>query len=338
VQGAAVSFWAASVGLLAGAWLLAPVPWRWKLVALPAMLPLLWPTSMSQILSGPPEGELQVMAVDIGQGTAVLVRTARHALLYDTGPRLSPETDAGQRVLVGLLAAVGVRQLDEMMISHGDMDHIGGAASVLRAVPVARLRTSLAADHELLHTPVPHGSPPPHTPCQAGQRWVWEGVHFEVLHPTEDDLAAREHLSDNAVSCVLRIEAHGRRVLLTGDIEADQEAALLSRDPQALASEVLVVPHHGSKTSSTPAFLRAVHPQVAVIQAGARNRYGHPHASVVERYRFLGITLEMTPDCGAWVWQSNAAPSATEPGWCWRDRSPRYWQGHHAPALPVPTV
>lgn len=321
VQGPAVAFWAAALGLMAGAWMLAPVPWRWRVLAWPALLPLLWPTSLSQIQPAPPHGEVQVTVVDIGQGTAVLVRTAAHALLYDTGPRLSPENDAGRRVLVGLLRAVNVRQLDELQISHGDADHVGGAVSVLRSVPTRQLRTSLAADHELRQWSDRSGERPPHVMCEAGQRWSWDGVNFEVLHPSASELASRDELGDNALSCVLRVEAHGRRILLTGDIEAEQEAALLARDPQALKAEVLVVPHHGSKTSSTDAFVEAVSPQMAVIQSGVRNRYGHPHRSVVDRYRVKGISVRRTTECGAWLWRSDEATS----GYCWRELQRRYW-------------
>jgi competence protein ComEC len=333
-QGASVSLWAAGLGLAAGAWMLAPWPRAWRFAALPALLPLLWPTSLSQLLSGPPEGEVQVIAADIGQGTAVLVRTARHALLFDAGPGVPGRSDAGQRVLVGLLRSVGVRQLDEMLISHGDADHVGGAASVLKAVPVRHLRSSLPPDHDLLTQLSPIVGRPPHTPCQVGQRWTWDGVEFEVLHPTTQDLAERDSLGDNALSCVLRVRAHGRQVLLTGDIEAEQEAALLERAPESLRSEVLLVPHHGSKTSSTQDFLQAVAPKVAVIQAGAHNSYGHPNPTVLARYQARQIPLAVSPSCGAWVWSSaEEAPAAqhgTMAGLCWREASAHYWARYSA--------
>lgn len=331
-QGPGVTFWAAALGLIVGAWMLAPVPWRWRARVWPALLPLLWPTAMSQIQPSPPHGEVQITVVDIGQGTAVLVRTASHALLYDTGPRLSSENDAGRRILVGLLRAVNVRQLDELLISHGDSDHVGGAVSVLRAVPAVQLRTSLAADHELRQWSSRSGKHLHHVGCEAGQRWSWDGVVFDILHPSGAELSERDDLGDNALSCVLRVEAHGRRILLTGDIEAEQEAALLARDPQALAAEVLVVPHHGSKTSSTDAFLAAVTPQIAVIQAGARNRYGHPHRSVVDRYQARGIQVRRTADCGAWLWQSDRTAS----GQCWREQQLRYWHARPQDVEPAP--
>lgn len=336
VSGAMVLPWASALGLLAGAWMLAPVPVRWKGLAAPGLLFLLWPTSASLPLPGPPTGHLQLVAVDIGQGTAVLVRTARHALLYDAGPRTSPGNDAGRRVLVGLLRAQGVTRLDTLLISHGDIDHVGGAASVVRAVPVSALLSSLEEGHELLSVPDRDGRLPPHRRCQAGQQWTWDGVRFEVLHPFEEDWAQRERgqRSDNAMSCVLRVssapdEAAGRpghSVLLTGDVEAEGEAALgQALGARGLASEVLVVPHHGSHTSSTPAFIDAVAPSVAVVQAGARNRYGHPHADVMARYRARGIAVVRTTACGAWIWRTDQGPAARA-GHCWRDITAGYWR------------
>lgn len=330
VSGAMVAFWAGALGLAGGAWLLAPVPPRWKLVALPALLFLLWPTSASLPLPGPPQGHAQVMAVDIGQGTAVLVRTARHALLYDAGPRTSPGNDAGRRVLVGLLRAQGVARLDTLLISHGDIDHVGGAASVVKAVPVSTLLSSLEDGHELLSVPDRDGLVPPHQRCRAGQRWQWDGVSFEVLHPSNEDWAAQAQgkRSDNAMSCVLQVQAAqgGRSVLLTGDVEAQGEAGMVEAlGPAGLASEVLMVPHHGSHTSSTTGFIEAVAPQLAVVQSGARNRYGHPHADVMSRYHRRRIEVVRSTTCGAWVWRTDMGP-ATQHGRCWRELSGGYWR------------
>lgn len=327
VSGASVQAWAAALALVAGAWMVAPLPWRWRAMALPALLPLLWPTSWSQPLPGPPAGHLDVLAVDIGQGTAVLMRTARHAFLYDAGPRLSPDTDAGERVLVGMLRFLGVRQLDLLMVSHGDADHIGGAASVIKALSVKALSTSLPPGHELMAVADADGRRPSHAACQAGQSWTWDGVRFDVLHPTSENWTQRESISDNNMSCVVRARPEGssHSLLLTGDIEKPQEAALVRRLGASLASEVLMVPHHGSRTSSTQAFLEAVKPELGVIQAGARNRYGHPHPKVVSRYEDCRIALIQTARCGAWGW-STAQGGARQAGWCWRHKARRYWQ------------
>ncbi len=161
-----------------------------------------------------------------------------------------------------------------------------------------------------------------HTRCEAGQGWVWDGVRFAILRPPASDYERAR--KSNAMSCVLHVSGAGRSVLLTGDIEAEQEAALLAEGAGALASDVLIVPHHGSKTSSSPAFIDAVHPSVAIFQAGYRNRFGHPAADVVQRYRDRGIGIVASPACGAWRW---LASDGTE-GVCQRDAARRYW--HHA--------
>ena len=284
------------------------------------------------------------MAVDIGQGTAVLLRTARHSLLFDTGARLPSGVDMGERVLVPLLRTLGVRELDALMISHADSDHVGGARSVLAALPVHALHSTLDETHEVRQWQRPRRrGAVPHTPCVAGQYWFWDGVRFEVLHPTLDDTERRDRLAPNAMSCVLRVSTSGaepRSVLLTGDIEAAQERALLARAPTpgvTLRSTVLIAPHHGSQTSSTQEFLEAVQPEQTLVQVGRRNRYGHPAPTVLARYQGLGLPVMATPACGAWLWRSDERPrtpssnlhGADPPslvlGQCWRTVSPRYW-------------
>lgn len=203
------------------------------------------------------------------------------------------------------------------MLSHRDADHVGGAAALLAGLPVRQLSTSLAEEHPLLAGGAPHRR------CAAGQSWSWDGVQFEVLHPLAGDHALP--LKPNALSCVLRVQgvAGGRplRLLLTGDIEAGQEAALLARTGAALQAEVLLVPHHGSRTSSSAAFIEAVRPDVALVQAGYRSRYGHPAPSVLARYRQAGVTVQRSDACGAW----QLPPQG--PAECERQRVRRYW--HH---------
>lgn len=310
---AAAPAWAAAVGLLGGLLLLLPLPWRLRALGPPLLLPLLWPA-----VERPPPGAFEVVAADVGQGTAVLVRTASHLLVYDTGPQYSPEADAGQRVLLPLLRSRGERQVDLLVLSHRDSDHVGGAASLLAGLPVLALRSSLADDHPL------RAGARPHTRCDAGQQWVWDGVRFEVLHPAPEDHATAT--KSNAVSCVLRVQGESTSLLLTGDIEAAQEAALLARGA-TLQSDVLLVPHHGSRTSSTPAFLAAVAPRVAVAQAAYRSRFGHPAPDVVARYQALGIEFVRSDRCGAW--SLTAAGTAV----CERQAARRYW---HHPAYAVP--
>ena len=293
-------------GVLGAALAVLPAPWALRWLALPLVLPLLWPP-----VARPAAGRFELLAADIGQGTAVLVRTQTHLLVYDTGPQYSRESDAGLRVLLPLLRARGEPRIDVLMLSHRDSDHVGGAASVLASHPVAALHSALAPDHALL------ASGRPHTPCRAGQQWAWDGVRFEVLHPTPDDVATAR--KPNAVSCVLRVaDGQGRSVLITGDIESPQEAALLRRGAAALASSVLLVPHHGSRTSSSAAFLDAVRPRTAIVQAGYRSRFGHPAPDVMARYAERGIDVVRSDQCGAWLWQDGMAA-------CTRDVRRRYW-------------
>jgi competence protein ComEC len=314
---AAAPAWAVVPGLLGGALVVMPLPLRLRLLALPLVLPLVAP-----VPARPPAGTFEVVAADIGQGTAVLVRTRTRLLVYDTGPRTSAASDAGQRVLLPLLGARGERRVDLLVLSHQDTDHIGGAESLLRGLPVRAATSSLPESHPL------HARLPAHEPCQAGQAWSWDGVRFEVLHPlprTGEEPARA--VRANALSCVLRVaDATGRALLLAGDLEAPQERALVAQDAQALRAQVLQVPHHGSRTSSTPGFLEAVAPEVALVQAGYRNRYGHPARDVVARYEARGIALVRSDRCGAWAWRSSAPAGE---GRCQRRAEERYW--HHRP-------
>ena len=310
---AAAPPWALAAGLLAALLAVLPLPWRLRALALPLVLPLLLPH-----VERPADGRFELLAADIGQGTAVLVRTRRHLLLFDTGPQTSPDVDAGSRVLVPLLRARGEARIDVLMLSHRDLDHVGGAAAVLAAVPVGAMSSSLTADHPLLATAQSRGVP--HTLCSAGQGWDWDGVRFSVLQPVAQDHS--RSLKPNALSCVLRVQdAAGRSALLTGDIEAPQEAALVQRLGAALHSDVLLVPHHGSRTSSTAAFVDAVAPEVAVVQAAYRSRYGHPAADVMQRYADRGIAVVRSDRCGAWTLQADGSTL------CQRQTARRYW--HH---------
>jgi competence protein ComEC len=310
-----------AAGLLAAVLAVLPLPWRLRLLALPLALPLLLPA-----VDRPPEGRFELLAADIGQGTAVLVRTARHLLLFDTGPQTSPEADAGSRVLLPLLRYRGEARIDALVLSHRDSDHVGGAAAILAGMRVVRMSSSLTDDHPLLAAAARRGVP--HTRCAAGQGWDWDGVHFTLLHPAAED--HERPLKPNALSCVLRVEGGGRSALLTGDIEAPQEAALLARSPGQLPVDVLIVPHHGSRTSSTAAFLDAVAPQTAIVQAAYRSRYGHPAPDVMTRYAERGIATVRSDACGAWTWPAEGAPR------CERQAARRYW--HHRMSQKAPSA
>jgi competence protein ComEC len=293
-----------------------PLPWRLRILALPLALPLLLPT-----VERPASGRFEIVAVDIGQGTAVLVRTRDHLLVYDTGPRWSPESDAGARVVVPLLRSRGEHRVDRLILSHRDSDHVGGAASLLAALPVVEILSSLEDAHPLRADA--NARAIPHRRCLDGQSWDWDGVRFEVLHPLIADYSTARKA--NALSCVLRVvDAAGNSALLTGDIEAAQEAAMLVRHGGEIRAALLIVPHHGSRTSSTAAFIAAVAPEVAVFQAGYRSRFGHPAPDVVERYRELGVEVVRSDRCGAWVWRESGAH-------CTRAVHRRYW--HWSPTI-----
>ena len=300
----------AALGALGGVLLVAPLPSKLRVLGLPLLLPvLLWQAPR------PPDGEFELLAADIGQGNAVLVRTAHHALLFDAGPRFSLESDAGHRVLVPLLQSLQER-LDLVVLSHRDIDHVGGAPAVLTMQPQAELLSSIEADNALQ-------SLRPARRCVAGQQWDWDGVRFTVLHPQAADYD--EPAKSNAMSCVLRISTGIKTALLTGDIEQPQEARLVASGID-LKAGVLLVPHHGSNTSSSAAFLDAVSPQVAIVQSGYRNRFGHPTALVMARYAERDIQVVDSPHCGAYRWRSWQADT-NRSGACTRISSQRYW--HH---------
>jgi competence protein ComEC len=302
--------WAAVCGVTGGLLLVMRLPWHCRALGLPLLLPVvLWQVPR------PAAGGFELLAADIGQGNAVLVRTASHALLYDSGPRYSTDSDAGHRVLVPLLQSLG-EHLDMLVLSHRDSDHTGGAAAVLAMQPQAGLVASLEDTHPLQTLRRA-------TRCIAGQQWTWDGVDFSILAPVAADYGLA--LKPNAMSCVLRIQAGARAALLVGDLEQPQEARLVA-DHAPLAADVLLVPHHGSRTSSSAPFLDAVHPTVGLVQAGYRNRFGHPAAPVLDRLRDRGIAVVDTPHCGA-AWWSSAMPAAVR---CEREAHPHYWR-HRVP-------
>jgi competence protein ComEC len=303
--------------MLGTAWLLAPRGWPARWAGLAAWLP-----AVSTVPAAPPVGSFTATVFDVGQGMAVLIETAGHRLLYDAGPWYSPDSNGGNRVIVPYLKARGIGQLDAMVISHSDADHAGGAPAVQDALPIALLLSSLPAGHPLIK----RAGPAAH--CAAGQRWQWDGVSFEMLHPLAASYT-QAGLKSNARSCTLRIRAAGpagRTLLAAGDIEAAQEAQLIERadlaaGPGMLAADVLLAPHHGSGTSSTLAFLRAVHPALAVFQVGYRNRYHHPKGAVWERYGDAGIERLRTDQTGAVTLDFGSTVTAAS----YRATHARYW-------------
>ena len=207
-------------------------------------------------------------------------------------------------------------KIDLLMLSHRDSDHIGGAPAVLAMQPQARLVSSIEDGHELQAVRKSER-------CLAGQSWAWDGVDFEVLHPQASDYDSTA--KSNAMSCVLRISNGHQTALLVGDLEAAQELRLVANSESSpkLKADFLLMPHHGSKTSSTGAFLDAVQPQFALAQAGYRNRFNHPVESVLQRYADRQISVIKSPVCGAATWRSAQADEVL----CQRQQVMRYW--HH---------
>ncbi|MEO8418561.1 MAG: DNA internalization-related competence protein ComEC/Rec2 [Methylophilaceae bacterium] len=302
--------WTLPLAMLGVLWVLLPrgFPMRW--LGLIALLPmfLLQPPR-------PENGAMKLAVLDVGQGLAVVVQTAVHTLLYDTGPRYSSQSDSGSRIVVPYLRGEGISHLDGLVISHDDIDHSGGMLSVLSQVPVTWLASSLPKPPELYAVR--------HMPCYAGQSWVWDGVHFDMLYP---DLSSYQeaNIKDNNRSCVLRVTSQFGSVLLSGDIERQAEHDLLRVSPHSLAADVLLVPHHGSKTSSTVDFVAAVQPRVAIFTVGYRNRFGHPKQAVLERYEQIGSQTYRSDQDGAVLLNffSNNGITITR----WRSQARRYWQ------------
>jgi len=289
-------------------WMLAPRGWPLRWLGAVTWLPLL------VNVPARPQGEMWITAFDVGQGMALLIETEHHRLLYDTGPFYSPESDGGSRVIVPYLKARGISALDAVIVSHNDNDHSGGALSVFDNLRVGWVASSLAEDSAIVR------AAPLHYRCAAGQAWSWDAAQFEMLHPATVSYASGKW-KPNARSCTLKITYGRQAMLLPGDIEAVQEAELLESGADKLRATVLLAPHHGSGTSSTEAFLRAVQPELALFQVGYRNRYRHPKQEVYDRYGALGIRRLRSDESGAITLHLGKELSAA----AYREQHARYW-------------
>jgi len=272
-------------------------------VAVVMLLPVLLVTP-----ARPAPGDLWLTLLDVGQGLAVVAETRRHVLVYDTGPAFPGGFDAGTRVLIPFLRQHGQHRLDRLVISHRDNDHRGGGPSLYRQFPARQVDSG---EPQTIHWAKA-------TDCRYQPPWEWDGVRFEYLRTP---ITA----SRNNASCVLKlISADGRSVLLTGDIERRIEGALLRSPPGQLASTVLVAPHHGSHSSSTPAFIRAVRPDWVLFATGYHNRFGFPRAEVVARYRTAGARWMETATAGAISVNITSGHAVRVTGW--RQRHRRIWR------------
>jgi competence protein ComEC len=276
------------------------VPGRW--LGLIGLLPL--------FLLAPPRpapGALWFTLLDVGQGLAAVARTRYHTLVFDTGPRYSEHFNTGEAVVAPFLRSQGISHIDTLVVSHGDNDHLGGAAGLLGQIPAKQILTSAP---ERLSWIQPE-------PCLRGQQWHWDGIEFQILHPQ----SARER--GNNYSCVLRITSGEQRILLTADIEQAAEQALLTMGTDELSATILVVPHHGSLTSSSPAFVAAVKPEHALFPVGYRNRWGFPKPAVMQRYLAQGAQLWDTVQHGALTFYLGEGP--LEQPESFRQHNRHYW-------------
>jgi competence protein ComEC len=251
--------------------------------------------------------------IDVGQGLAVLVRTRDHALVYDAGPRYASAFDLGKAAVLPTLRALGIGEVDMLLISHGDNDHAGGAAAVARAYPLAD-RIGGEPDRGEVDL----------RQCTAGESWQWDGVRFRIVAPTPDALGPVGAGRGNDRSCVLLVEGRGGRLLLPGDISSRVEPAVAAEVGRDALPLVLGVPHHGSRSSSGADFIASLRPNLAIVSAGWRSRFGHPHPDVVARYRAANVPMLNTAEQGALrlEFPADSAPAARAE----RDRKRRYWR------------
>ncbi len=308
----AAPWWVAVMGMLGAGFCLLPRGVPLQLMGILLLLPaLFWqPDDL-------PADHARVSVLDVGQGLASVVQTRNHTLIYDPGPVYGSETDAGQRVMLPWLQAMGIQRVDRLIVTHPDSDHAGGLTSVVFGIPVDEVMLS----GDISRLP---GLVSQLTSCEAGKQWDWDGVRFEILYPAAGNevLANGKRIQTNHLSCVLKVTAGGARMLLTSDIEAVDEKKLLQHSFSQLSADVMMVPHHGSKTSSTPAFIQAVGAGQVVIPVGYLNRFGHPKPEVLARYQASGATIWRTDRQGAII-VDLSADGAKIKGW--RKHQPRYW-------------
>lgn len=292
----------ASLGL---ALLLTPKGWPAKYLGLFLIIPLIWPNTES-----PNDGEVEVTLLDVGQGLAAVVRTKQHSLVFDTGPKFSQNFDTGAAVVIPFIRQKNIKKLDMLIISHKDNDHSGGFKSTQREIQFDKLLSS----YDL------NGS----EACFFGQNWQWDGVLFEMLNPDE----SIRYKKRNNASCVLRISAGNESLLLSADIEKRTEKQLVKQRYEQLGSTYLVAPHHGSKTSSSKAFLDAVDPDYILVPVGFKNRYRMPHSSVLQRYQAMHIPIIETYKSGAITVKFGQKSSSKIPEQYRKDIQ-KYWNSRH---------
>ncbi len=302
--------WTLIPALIGTLLLLAPrgLPGRW--------LGIIWLMPLFLVTPAPPaDGDWWFTLLDVGQGLAAVVQTKNHTLVYDTGPRFSDSFDTGSAVVIPFLNSTGTKRIDILMIGHGDNDHMGGARSVMSQIVVSQVLTSV---------PERVTWQPAAQRCVSGQKWQWDNVLFEILHPPPLGF------DGNDASCVLRVSSvddiaqRGSSLLLTGDIEAPAERRLLNEQHQQLMTRVVVAPHHGSKSSSSAAFVTATAPQYVLFPAGYLNRYKFPHPEVTQRYQQQGSKMLTSSTEGAITFRFNNQGDVRSVE-RFRHQNKRYW-------------
>ena len=302
--------------------------WKGRLLGTVFSVSIFIPPIQSVSESQLSQGEFRANILDIGQGTSVLIETKNRRLLYDTGPIQGKKDDAGQRIILPYLRGRGVDHIDRMVISHSDSDHVGGAATLLKHIQFDSMMGSLPSNNPLLQNLQQRRVPS--LPCRYGQRWIWDDVEFIIWHPDETTIFSNQYPGKpNEMSCVLEVRNTQNSLWLTGDVEKQGELEIIERLDVEMLKEIgtreliFMAPHHGSKTSSSLALLKRLDPDQAFAQNGYRNRYGHPHPDVTERYRNLDIPFYQTPETGfqTWLFKNNAKSSTH----FWRHDIKRLW-------------
>ncbi|MBV1889702.1 MAG: DNA internalization-related competence protein ComEC/Rec2, partial [Gammaproteobacteria bacterium] len=310
------------LAVVGGFWLTAPrgFPARWLGVG--CFLPLMVTTNVLSGITGTKEepGQFQAQVIDVGQGLAVIVTTKHHTLVYDTGSRFSDRFDSGVDLIKPLIRRLGRNQIDQLVISHGDSDHAGGLVGLLGAFPVKQL-CSGTVEQLLVDVDIDVNWPNPKV-CGSGRKWVWDGVLFEFIHQP-----GGQDATDNDRSSILRIGGE-KGLLLTGDISSAAEQRLArfleqNNRIEKLVAQVVLVPHHGSRHSSSATFLGLIRPVLAVASSGYANRFKHPHPLTVSRYQTAGIEFINTAEQGAVTMEFDPTGLISWQGY--RSASERYW-------------
>lgn len=256
----------------------------------------------------PDKGEFWFTLLDVGQGLSAVIQTKSHTLVFDAGPKFSDSFNTGTAIVQPFLHHQGIKKIDTLIISHGDNDHIGGAQPLAEQINISKILSSVP--NKLTNA----------IGCLANQRWVWDDVYFQILHPGHNDVS-----SENNLSCVLRVSnsSNGFSILLTGDIEQFAEQLLIDRYSSSLQSTIMIAPHHGSKTSSSNNFIQNVSPEIVLFPTGHNNRYHFPNTDVMQRYQQKQITDFNTAIHGAIQLKSNQHNTASPT--TWRQHAKRIW-------------